>query len=207
MHRPTSLFSCCALPCARHRAGLPLMLLATAFQMGCLTQSTLDKWHETPLESARLEVVSATNDRVVLGWEATYRGSRERSGELELDPHLPECDEVRVFIDAESDGRLSTNRGELGGDVGPEVIPGPCDVAIVVRRLPGELWLQATNPDDLLAYAHVEAPRNHVWLAVVPLAATADVVIGVLRVLQVASRQPPPELQDGWNKTPSWTRR
>ncbi len=148
-----------------------------------LTQKALEKWKEMPLESARFEVVSAANDRVVLGWEATYRGNRVRSGELELDldPHLPDCKEVGVFIDAGDDAGLALHGA--AGDIHPRVTPGACDVAILVSRLPRELLLQATNPGHLLAYAHIEAPKNYLWLAAVPLAATADTVYAVLRFL------------------------
>ena len=54
---------------------------------------------------------------------------------------------------------------------------------ILVSRLPRELLLQVTNPGHLLADAHIEAPKNYLWLAAVPLAATADTVYAVLRVL------------------------
>jgi hypothetical protein len=182
------------------RAGTLLMAVAIALQTGCLTQKTLEKWEGMPLElsQVRVEVVSAGNDRVVLGWETTYLG--KRSGELEFNPHMPDCEEVQVFIKFGNDGRRGalvgaagdTNSGNDGrqgalvvsaGDIHPRVPPGPCDVDILVQCLLGELQLKANTPGRPPAYAHIKTPRNHLWLTLVPLAATADVLAATGGVL------------------------
>jgi hypothetical protein len=172
------------------------MAVAIALQTGCLlTQMTLEKWEGRPLESSRVEVVSAGNDRVVLGWETTSGGGK-RSGELEFDPHMPDCEDVQVFINSGNGGRQGAlvgaagdiifgndgRRGALVGaarDLRSRVFLDPCGVNILVQRLPGELLLKANTPGRPPAYAHIKTPRNHLWLAVVPLAATADVLVVV----------------------------
>jgi hypothetical protein len=200
------------------RAGTLLMAVAIALQTGCLlpafagdpvliavtgngvlNQKTLEEWGARPLESSRVEVVSAGKDRVVLGWETTSGGGK-RSGELEFDPHMPDCEDVQVFINFGSGGRQGALVGAAGdiifgndgrqgalvgaaGDIPPRVPLGPCHVDILVQRLPGELLLKKANtPGRPPAYAHIKTPRNHLWLAVVPLAVTADVLLAILGV-------------------------
>ena len=161
-------------------AGSLLMAVAMALQPGCLTQTTLDKWKEMPLESARLEVVSAANDRVVLAWQTTYRGNRVRSGELELDPHLPDCDEVTVVVrDLGANARLLATHGATDEPVDPSPRPGSCAIVVLVTLRDQDVALEASTSDRRLGRAEIEAPHNHVWLAVVPLAATADAALVV----------------------------
>jgi hypothetical protein len=179
------------------RAGTLLMAVAIALQTGCLTQKTLEKWEG---ESSRVEVVSAGKDRVVLGWETTS-GWGKRSGELVFDPHLPDCEDVQVFVNSGNGGRQGAVVGAAGdiifgndgrqgalagatGDIPPRVLPGPCQVDILVKHLPGEVQLKANTPGRPPSYAHIKNARNHLWLAVVPLAATADVLLAILYSLR-----------------------
>ena len=182
------------------------MAVAIALQTGCLTLKTLEKWGG---ESSRVEVVSAGKDRVVLGWETTS-GGEKRSGELEFDPHLPDCEDVQVFTNSGNGGRQGAlvgaagdiifgndgRRGALVGaarDLRSRVFLDPCGVNILVQRLPGELLLKANTPGRPPSYAHIKTRRNHLWLAVVPLAATADVLLAILKNLREnAYQQPPP---------------
>ena len=172
------------------RLTLVVVLAMVIVETGCLTQltrKTLDKWEEMPLESARVEVVSAASDRVVLRWETTYQGDRARSGEIEIDPHLTDCGAiVRIIMrDAGEGARLAPQHvvDADGQRTGPL---GPCDVVIFVTRLDQEVALEAANSERTLGHAQIEAPRNHVWLALVPLAAAADAAV-VVSVIPLAA--------------------
>jgi hypothetical protein len=89
------------------RALVGLVAVTLVCQTACFTPKVIDKWENAPLESAKVTVVSATNERVVLAWVARYRGERARTGELEINPRLPGCEDVRVFVrDAEDETRL-----------------------------------------------------------------------------------------------------
>jgi hypothetical protein len=152
-------------------------------QTGCFTKMTLDRWQTAPLRSASLEVIEAHGDLVRLKWKATYRGAPTRSGKLELDPELPECEDVRVLIrdgnDVLNPTRETQTSPRTHSAPSKEMPPGACDVIIVVARATEDVALSASNASRRLGATAIKAPHNHVWLAIIPMAAVGDAAIVV----------------------------
>ena len=158
---------------------LLLIALLTSVQTGCLTEMAIKRWRTAPLESARLEVIEARGDSVRLRWKASYRGAPARSGKLQLNPNLPSCDDVRVLIRDRDD--LLTPPRQREGEPAPHWAPpkesspfGDCDVVVVVARTSQDVALSATSAMETLAETEIEAPHNHLWLAVIPMAVVGD---------------------------------
>jgi hypothetical protein len=167
----------------RHATRVLAVIVCCFIQAGCLTPLVISAYEDAPrLEAARLGVIEASPTSIRLAWETTYEGSRSRSGEISLNPHLDGCAQVGVSIrgadellhDELADFLVASS--DTGEHPPPTVSPGSCDVVILVSKGSAELLLDASNSAGSLGHARIDAPRNHLWLTLVPLTATVDAV-------------------------------
>jgi hypothetical protein len=95
-----------------------------------------------------------------------------------VDPHLPGCEEVAVDIRRLGEySRLPTDPWAEDDDQGSSPGLGPCAMMVLIAPRHQDVALEASTADRRLGRAQIEAPHNHIWLAVVPLAATADLAL------------------------------
>ena len=100
---------------------------------------------------------------------------------------MPDCDEVTVVVrDLGANARLLATQGATDEPVDPSPRPGSCAIVVLVTLRDQDVALEASTSDRRLGRAKIGAPHNHVWLAVVPLAATADAAIVVAGISLVA---------------------
>lgn len=186
---------------AATRLCLAIALLTTH---GCVSEAVLSAWDDSArISSLGLRARSLDSSRVEIAWRARASSTLQfSSGVIELDSKLEGCEQVEtlagdsdgiVLLDA-TDERIFTlgHDGGIDDDRTPAPhVNGECQLLLRIARpwdMPGpSVTLLASTQRRDLGRARISAPRNPLWLGLMPASAAADVVLFPLYLCTIPS--------------------